>query len=79
MNSLASSLAAVALALLEMFIFLRWLELAIMLLGLWVICAPRMLGFYQVPAALAQSLICGSAEALMGGLSLLQLNWDDMT
>ncbi|OBY26154.1 SPW repeat domain-containing protein [Leisingera sp. JC1] len=78
MNSLASGLAAAALAMLEMFVFLRWLELAIMLLGLWVIWAPWMLGFYLVPAALAQSLVCGSVLALMGGLSLQQPSWDDM-
>lgn len=78
LNSLVSGLSAVILALLEMLIFLRWLELLIMLLGIWVICAPWMLGFYLVPAALAQSLVCGSVLALMGGLSLLQPNWNDM-
>ncbi|WP_264210732.1 SPW repeat domain-containing protein [Leisingera thetidis] len=78
MNSFASGLTASALALLEMRVFLRCLELAILLLGLWITCAPWMLGFHQIPFARAQSLICGTALALMGGLSLLHNTWNNM-
>ncbi len=77
-NFVLSGAAAAILAALVLFAFRQWEEWLDLIVGLWLVISPWILGFSDTPMLLWNALLCGAVIAVMSGWTAMDAGREGM-